>query len=57
MTMPRWWQSRKGMTAVVLTMGYVVGMLMRVQMPEQAHELVRIVIVALFLTANGEHKP
>ena len=53
---PRWWHSRKGMVAVVVLGGYVAAMLMGKQFPTGFDELARIVVVALFLTANGEEK-
>ena len=54
--MPRWYHSRKGMVAVVVLGGYVAAMLMGRQFPAGFDELARIVVVALFLTANGEQK-
>jgi len=53
---PRWHQSRKGMVAVIVLAGYVAGTLMGKQLPTGFDELARIVVVALFLTANGESK-
>lgn len=53
---PRWWQSRKGMVAVIVLGGYVVATLMSRELPAGYAELARIVVVALFLTANGEKK-
>ena len=52
--MPRWYHSRKGMVAVVVLGGYVAAMLMGRQFPAGFDELARIVVVALFLTANNE---
>ena len=54
---PRWWQSRKGMVAVIVLAGYVAAMLTGKQLSSGYDELARIVVVALFLTANGERKP
>jgi hypothetical protein len=55
-TIPRWWHSRKGMVAVVVVGGYVLALLMGKAFPPGYDELARIVVVALFLTANGEKK-
>ena len=54
--LPRWWQSRKGMVAVIVLAGYVAAMLTGKQLSAGYDELARIVVVALFLTANGERK-
>ncbi len=54
-TMPRWWCSRKGMVAVIILVGYVLAPLVGKELPAGFAELARIVVVALFLTANGEH--
>ena len=53
---PRWWHSRKGMVAVIVLGGYVVALLMGKQAPAEYGELARIVVVALFLTTNGEER-
>ena len=55
-TLPRWWHSRKGMVAVIVVGGYVLALMMGKAFPEGYDELARIVVVALFLTANGEKK-
>lgn len=54
--LPRWWHSRKGMVAVIVVGGYVLATLLGRTPPAGYAELARIVVVALFLTANGEHK-
>ncbi len=53
---PRWWNSRKGMVAILVVGGYVLALLMGKAFPAGFDELARIVVVALFLTANGEKK-
>ena len=53
--LPRWWHSRKGMIAVIVLGGYVLGVLLGKELPSGYAELARIVVVALFLTANGEN--
>ena len=52
---PKWWQSRKGTVAVIVLGGYALALLFQREMPQEYAELARIVVVALFLTANGEH--
>ena len=53
---PRWWHSRKGMVAVIVLGGYVTALLIGKPPTAEYGELARIVVVALFLTANGERK-
>ena len=53
---PRWWHSRKGMVAVIVLGGYVTTLLMDKPPSTGFDELARIVVVALFLTANGEKR-
>jgi hypothetical protein len=43
------------MVAVIVVGGYVLALLMGKTFPAGYDELARIVVVALFLTANGEH--
>lgn len=54
--LPRWWHSRKGMVAVIVLGGYVAALLMGRELPPELDKLASIVVVALFLTANGEGK-
>lgn len=54
--LPRWYHSRKGMVAVIVLGGYVAALLTNRPLPSEFGELASIVVVALFLTANGERK-
>lgn len=55
--MPRWWQSKRGMIGVIVVLGYFLLPAIGKSLPEGSGELVRLIILALFVSvANGEKK-
>lgn len=54
--MPRWWHSRKGAIGMVAVVGYFAALMMKIPIDEHTARLVEVVVVALFITANGEKK-
>ena len=56
-TMPRWWQSKRGMLSVILALAYVLLPALGKPVPDGLEELLRLIIVALFVSmAAGEKK-